>query len=142
MSFVQNGGFEAAASKLSSNTTNTSNTNPFGLKDFARMLDNKFGNSAFSDNLLAAPPKQKQNINPFDTAGKWERPNINDYYNKNNPYSIKPKQAAKAENTNKESIFSQEGSSSPTSVFEGMQINKGTGMSQGGCGRHKLDFCY
>lgn len=66
MSFVQNGSFEALA-QASANTNNTStDSNPFGLKDFARVLDAKFGNSAFSDNLLAAPSGTIKSTNPFD----------------------------------------------------------------------------
>ena len=140
MSFVQNGSFEAIAQNLSANTPNTSETNPFGLKDFARMLDNKFGNSAFSDNLLAAPPKQNGNLNPFD-KGNWDKPDIGDYYGKGNPYSIKSKSAKAVDNSQKtDNGHSEAYNSAPESIFGG--FNKGTGMACGGRSRHKLDFCY
>lgn len=140
MAFVQNGSFEAVAPTTSGNISNSSDTNPFGLKDFARVLDSKFGNSAFSDNLLAPPPKNRGNINPFDT-GNWEKPDMNDYYKKNNPYSIKTK-ATKGVDANKKADngHSEAYNTAPESIFGG--FNKGTGMSKGGRSRHKLDFCY
>ena len=148
MAFVKNGSYEALASATSGNTSNIStNTNPFGLKDFSRMLDQKFGNSAFSDNLLAAPPGLKESTNPFDTGNNWQKPKLDNYYNKPNPYSIKPKNAQKAggaeginDNKQADNGHSEAYNSSPASVFGG--FNKGTGMAKGSSGRHKLDFCY
>ncbi len=142
MSFVQNGSFEALNAQATANTQNTtSEANPFGLKDFARMLDSKFGNSAFSDNLLSSPQKPTtKSVNPFDKEAV-RKLDANDYFDKNNPYT-----AAKGK-TEKVSSASQEDNghsdaynTAPASIFGG--FNKGTGMAQGGRSRHKLDFCY
>lgn len=153
MTFFENGNFEAIATNTATanSTKNTSDTNPFGLKDFSKLLDNKFGNSAFSDNLLAKPKGISSGDNPFDSDSKWTRPTLGDYMNGGNPYSIKqkPKNAAKAEKKEEKqsnpSIFGKGGMVSEKSVFEGKSINKGTGMAAGGMyllGRHKLDLCY
>ncbi|MCR5261225.1 MAG: hypothetical protein K6C94_05250 [Candidatus Gastranaerophilales bacterium] len=155
MAFFENGKFEAIAANATANNkvNNTSDTNPFGLKDFSKLLDNKFGNSAFSSNLLEKPKGAKDNCsdNPFKADSKWTRPDINNYMyaNKNNPYTIKQKPAGAAKPTtetkNEPSIFGQTSSSSSGSLFEGITINKGTGMATGGmylAGKHKLDFCY
>jgi len=156
MAFFENGNFEAIAANATANNkvNNTSDTNPFGLKDFSKLLDNKFGNSAFSSNLLEKPKGRKDECsdNPFKSDSKWTRPDINNYTyaNKTNPYSIRQKDtsATKAASDNKKqepSIFGQAGASSAASLFEGITINKGTGMAAGGMylmGKHKLDFCY
>ena len=104
MAFVKNGSYEALASSTSGNIPNKpTDTNPFGLKDFSRMLDQKFGNSAFSDNLLAAPPGIKETTNPFDKGNNWQKPKLDsNYFNKPNPYSIKQKNTQKTENNKQE----------------------------------------
>lgn len=162
MAVFGGGQFEAIATNLieNSNPSNTSATNPFGLKDFAKLLDNKFGNSAFSDNLLSAPKGNSNKIasNPFDTDGKWTRPSINDTsFSSTKAYSIKEKtDTPKYENIfgktttpvtdnmqgGNSSIFGEASVNSISTIFEGIQINKGTGMAKGSSGLHKLDFCY
>lgn len=152
MAFFDNGNFEAIAANSNSGGKNNgqSDANPFGLKDFSKLLDNKFGNSAFSSNLLEKPKGVKNNnssINPFDKDGKWARPDINDTFNNStNPFSIKskpsPKVEASGENSMPASIFQEAECKQVASIFDGIQINKGTGMAKGGAIRHKLDFCY
>lgn len=150
MAFFENGNFEAIATNKNASGTNNSpsDTNPFGLKDFSKLLDSKFGNSAFSNNLLEAPRgQQNKSSNPFDKDGKWTRPDINESFNTStNPFSIKSKPAPKTakadENYVPASIFQETSYKEVSSIFDGMQINKGTGMAKGGRSRHKLDICY
>lgn len=144
MSFVQNGGFEASA-PATGNMNNSSESNPFGLKDFSRMLDAKFGNSAFSSNLLEAPKGNIQTTNPFDNramdkivaraqqAGKG-----------NNPPTRAASLFGSTNNINVaavNSVFTSGSDSSGSGITFG-GFNKGTGMASGGRAKHKLDFCY
>lgn len=136
MSFVQNGSFEALA-QASANTNNTStDSNPFGLKDFARVLDAKFGNSAFSDNLLAAPSGTIKSTNPFDRQA-MDKIDSSPY--QGGRTAVK-KTEAKTETGGSGNDHSEAYNSAPSSIFSG--FNKGTGMARGGKSKHKLDFCY
>lgn len=144
MSFVQNGGFEATA-QTTANMNNSTESNPFGLKDFSRLLDAKFGNSAFSDNLLTAPKGNLQTTNPFDNKAI-------------DKIVTRAQQAGRGKNppTNASSLFGSTNNSNLSatgSVFSSCNessgggikfggFNKGTGMASGGRAKHKLDFCY
>ncbi|MBQ2644412.1 hypothetical protein IJG14_02405 [bacterium] len=144
MAFVQSSSFEATA-PTSSGGIPSSENNPFGLKDFSRLLDSKFGNSAFSDNILAAPPGAKENINPFSRENQ-ERLKLNtNYYNSPtaNPY-IKPKPMGSPQTKppSGASIYSDPSLQGDSTDIFGGGFNKGTGMTSGGRSRHKLDFCY
>lgn len=144
MSFVQNGSFEAFA-QTTGNVNNSTESNPFGLKDFSRLLDAKFGNSAFSSNLLETPKGNIQTTNPFDNKamdkivtqaqrtgrGKNVPTNTSSLFGSINNTDM-------ADST---SVFtSSGGSSGGGNKFGG--FNKGTGMATGGRVKHKLDFCY
>ena len=152
MSFIQNGSFEALAQASAEKKQNkSSESNPFGLKHFSKLLDAKFGNSAFSDNILPAPKGNIAQTNPFDrNAVKKLTPTKT-----NQPPKKKDEQTTisiyggatvnKASGVGQKSTDPKpDGNStlSATSIFDGLQINKGTGFAKGGAGRHKLDFCY
>ena len=146
MTFVPNGNVEGLMN-LRANTDiqqdSSSFTNPFGLKDFASILDDKFGNSAFLNNILTAPTGTKEDINPFGNSGQGlKQINYDNYYNKGNPYSIRAKEVTKVESDGGGGNgHSDDYNSSPTSIFGG--FNKGTGMAGGGGGlAQKLDFSY
>lgn len=142
MSFVQNGSFEAFAQASAEIKQNTSESNPFGLKDFSKLLDAKFGNSAFSDNILQAPKGDIGKTNPFDknAVDKLKQSKL-----PNTSGGNVTKTGGVGKIAAKNSGDGGDGNSSnfaSTSIFDGLQINKGTGFAKGGAGRHKLDFCY
>lgn len=160
MSFVQNGSFEALA-QATVNVNNSTESNPFGLKDFSRLLDAKFGNSAFSSNLLEAPRGNIKAVNPFDNKamdtmmtktrgaenagnGRGSSTRVQQAGNgKNQPAKV-ASLFGSANNDNfaaTNSVFTSCGDSAGGRVKFG-GFNKGTGMSTGPKVRHKLDFCY
>lgn len=143
MSFVPNGGLDSISNLnfAANNTQETSSfTNPFGLQNFSSILDDKFGNNAFVNNILAKPKGTKENINPFAQDGK-SNTDYKDYYNKGNPYTaLKPKSVQNANKSGNKVEHSSGFNSSPNSIFTG--FNKGSGMVSSDRSQHKLDFSY
>lgn len=144
MSFVQNGSFEAFA-QTTGNVNNSTESNPFGLKDFSRMLDAKFGNSAFSSNLLEAPKGNIQTTNPFDNKAMEKIVTRAQQAGRGNNPPTKASSLFGSTNSTDmaaaNSVFTSSGESSGGGIKFG-GFNKGTGMASGGRAKHKLDFCY
>lgn len=113
MAPVKGSGLEAY--KVNFSTSNSSPTNPFGLKDFSKLLDQKFGESAFSSKVLEKPVNQLKSHNVFDAAPTGKS-------NNNNPFGASVNNSNKIQHSSA-SIYSSPvmtaSNNSPSSIFGG-----------------------
>ena len=168
MAFVQNGSFESLNQSSRNLDNNNFEPNPLGLKNFSSLLDSKFGNSAFSDNLLSAPSfSQKKSLNIFSQNNSALTPNKTDSkdsfssikylnpFDKNSLSKFNPNKDYSKPASNKNTIIKK---SAPKPAkynpsenlfdipelnsFKVNGFNKGTGMASSNITSNKLDFCY
>lgn len=128
---------EAFNKMLSSGQLNNSNTD-INDSSYDPILDINFENKAVNDYIK----KTNKSTNPFDTSF-WDEDNLKSLTPTNkkiiNLFDMNEVTEIKQSSSNQ---HSQEYNAAPESIFQGIKINQGTGMSKGGRSYHKLDFKY